>query len=770
MKLQFTIIFTLFMAGEILTMKENIVEQNFNIKGAVKVTTNQQYQTQKSNVTEQSKTTAYTQKNFRVEKGNNVALTLEKNMGTDQISQFIQQKLQANPVDEATLQKMKLFEQKLDMAIEQYISTNPHHTVKKEGNVVIEKQVLFVKNGKNIFYDPKFMSLVWQKTEFMIQRNELSTEAQAFELLDEEFLKDDMLDLVQVIQKSTWFVFKHSALMPFWIETIRIMTDAEFLSGCTKEELVYIHYYVKKLFKIFSKALLGTKIKSNSIEYILIFSAIIPKIEEYQAAAGFLLQHIDVEGKRETEIYDDAKALVNNQNRILETLDQLKEKNYLETIDPALKDEMAVIKATMDKMNQGISLSTGDIHITTIIKTKVIDIQKRLLKKIRLILSGEMIAKFAETSIYSQLAGVLSALEDLLNSHMLDNDPEVEIILESLELFLIKLEAYLVALKSETDRFVVEEGVHSDLISALTFFVSKVRNVSSIKTSLLKKQYAFFLTRVELLLLALEQPASDQRVEVEFDKIPFVPDYNVDNTLEDLFNNFDTLPNDKEPEYDNIRKGAEKTMYWIKHNIDNQLPEVNPQVKKALTSFIAHLRVFVNNGSMLSPFYSRVLETYLMVENDMNRLGDFTFVKKLQDLYLLIASLQQEEKNQQHVESNEDLDLGKNNKLVNIVQYSYRLYREKIRPLLAEVLVHLKYVCSNCSEEAINAVSNENSSYKGSVLDAVQPEKRIRLDPKPGSKPSKYRIYVVEDLDCDVATVYLRYFIKDSEGQYRVLL
>lgn len=766
------IIFAFMAASPVLSANETVTSQNFQVTGATKIITTQETQKQSTNISQQSKTTAYSGKNFRVERGNNVALSLENNMGAEEMSRFIQQKLAVTQVDPALVQKMKVFEEKLDGGISQYMQQNNHHSVKKQGNIEIERQVLFRKDGRDIFYDPKFMSMVWQKAEFQIQRYEFSPNERAFELLDEEFLKDDMLDLVSVIQKSTWFVFKHSMFMPFWIETLRIITDADFLAACSKEELVYLHYYIKKLFRVFSKALLGSKVHTKYVEYLLIFSAITPKLLEYEAAIGLVLQHFNPETKGEETIHD-ARALIVNQQKILACLESLKSMNYLEKIDSALNEEMAQIRAAMDKMNSGLQLSTGDIQVTTIIKTKVIDIQKRLLKRIRLILSGVMLKKFENTSIHSQLTGVLSSLEALLNSHMLDNDEEVEEILNSLELFLVKLEEYLANVQTQTDKIVVNENVHSQLLSSLMFFVSKVRGVKSIKTAQLKTQYALFLSRVQLLLLALEQPASEDTVELEFSKIPFVPAYDPNANFGDLISGYDTLPSDKVPEFENIKNGTEKTLYWIANNVDYEMPEIQPQVKRVFENFVTKLQTLVAKGTLLAPFYKRVLEVFELTAGNFDRLGTLEYVKMLQNLYLYTVSIEQDEKNLifkiPALNSNSNLQEAENQ--LEAVQYSYRLYRENVRPLLEEILVHLKYVCSNCNAETLAGISNETTSFKGSILDGVNPGKRVKIGGGQDLLPSRYRVYIIEDLDCDIATVYLRFFKKeDSKPKYRMIL
>lgn len=735
--------------------------KTYNVDGAFKVTTTEEQVNESERVTTEKNVEQYNQRKFRVEKVNNLALEMQKNMSNGDISEFIQKQMAAKNANIEAAKKMEVYESNVDNFIRNYKQKFSSDIINTSGQVKITRKIQFTKDNREIFYDPQFMAALWAKVALLIERNELTPETESYQLLDSEFLKDDIIDFVTVIKKSTWFVFKYSRFMPFWLETISYITDADFLAKASKNELIYLHYYTKKLFKIFTRVLVGNKNSRSKKLFFLIFAQVAQELSEYEFAVNLLFKHIQVDNK--DQMNDEYSGLMLNQRKILETLKFIRENKFMEAIDPSLSDEMQKLDDMMTKMNKGIELSLGEVEKTTIIKTKVIDIKKKIIKRISLILQGSILESFRKSKYYGHLHRILRSLQNLLNSHILDNDANVEAILESMDLFLVKLQEYLSGLRVEENSYAVQMGLHSELMSSIAFFVSKVEIAHSFKTQETRKMYTFFLLRIQLFLLALEKPTNEQEVNLDFDDSEFTYDPSADlpDNLDDLFGEFDEL--DKDPQIQDkviqLKKNAERTLYIIEHNIDLTDRPVDPQLLKFFNQFKAEIQRFTTEKTMLQPFYLRMLEIFTESEKNLSILATLPFIKQLQELYLKIKMVRQSQQ-----EMPEEVD-QQNNTLGKMV-YGYRIYRESVHKLVPEILRHLAYVCSKCDPVVLARINNQMTSHKDSLMDAATISNRLTMQTDSLQKRSNRQVVVVEVLDCENSEIFVKLIQK---GRRRVI-
>ena len=730
--------------------------QNYQTNGAYKVTTSKEEITETAQITTQKNVKQYNQQKFRVEKVNNLALELQKNMSNGDISEFIQKQMAAKNSNSENAKKMEVYEQNLDAFIQNYKLQHQSEVIVSNSKVQVEKKIKFIKDNREIFYDPQLMNVLWSKVSLLIERNQLDNESEYFQMLDEEFLKDDIIDFVSVIKKSTWFVFKYSKFMPFWLETIGYITDAEFLSAASKLELVYLHFYTKKLFKIFTRVLVGNKKKRNAKLFFLIFAQLAQELSEYEFAVNLLFKYINVENKE--TLNNEYSNLLLNQRKILDTLKNIRENNFMEAIDPSLSDEMQKLDDMMTKMNQGVQLSLGDIEVTTIIKTKVIDIKKKITKKINLILTGEIIEKLRKSKYYGHLNRILRSLEDVLNSHMLDNDDNVEVILEALDLFLIDLEDYLNSMRNEEETYLVNKDKHAKVLSSLAFFVSKVETADSIKSQENRRLYTFFLLRVQLFLLALEKPIQGDDVALPLDDsdFKFDPNSNLSDNLDDLFDEFDELDDDPtvSDQKVKLKEAAKRTLYIIDKNIDLTDRPVDPKLQKFFDQFKNEMKTFASTKSMLQPFYMRMYEIFTESEKSLGVLATFEYIKELQNLFLKVKLIRQSQQDFEE-EKLENDTLGR-------VLYNYKEYRESVHKQVPAILLHLNYVCANCDAVVLRRIGNLLTSHKDSLVDAIVPSNRLAMMDD-DLQPSKGRVvYVVEVLDCENSNIFVKLIQKNG--------
>lgn len=736
---------------ETTQVNQNSSVKTYNVEGAYKVTTTEEQVNEAERVTTEKNVQQYNQRKFRVEKVNNLALEMQKNMSNGDISDFIQKQMAAKNANTEAAKKMEVYESNVDRFILHYKLTYAANLANQMGKANVTRKMKFTKDNREIFYDPQFMGALWAKAALLIERNELTQEHEAFLLLDKEFLKDDIVDFVTVIKKSTWFVFKYSRFMPFWLETISYITDAEFLAAASKEELIYLHYYTKKLFKIFTRVLVGNKTSRGQKLFFLIFAQVTQELSEYEFAVNLLFKHIRLDDKADKS--EDFSELMVNQRKILETLKFIQENKYMEAIDPSLSDEMQKLDDMMTKMNKGIELSLGDIEVTTIIKTKVIDIKKKITKRISLILQGAILERFRKSRCFGHLHRILRSLQDLLNSHILDNDQNVEIILESMDLFLVKLEEYLSALQEKDNSYTAKMLSHSELMSSVAFFISKVETAHSFKTQETRKMYTYFLLRMQLFVLALEKPVKDQEVVLDFDDSDqtFDPSAGLSDNLDDLFGEFEEL--DKDPEVADkvadFRRNAERTLYIIEHNIDLTDRPVDGQLLKFFNQFKNEMQRLAGEKTMLQPFYMRMLEIFTETEKDLPILATLPFIKQLQDLYLKVKVIRQSQQDFEEEIDQEKSSLGR-------VVYGYKAYRESVHKQVPQILRHLTYVCSKCDPAVLARINNQMTSHKDSLMDAVTASNRLTML-SDSVEPRKGRIvFVVEVLDCENSNIFVK--------------
>jgi hypothetical protein len=730
--------------------------QHYKIDGTAKVVETQEEVDQTTNVTTKTNVQQFQQQKFRVGMHNNQALDVQKNMSNNDIGKFIQSQLDAKNRDSNKAQKDAEYERKLDAFIEQYLSTHQVEVVSTEGNKKIEKKMQFIKNNREIFYDPMLMKYVWEKVSIMIERNDLNAEHKCYQLLDEEFLKDDMIDFISIIKKSTWFVFKYSKFMPHWIETIGYITDPEFLAKASKQELIYMHFYIKKIFKIFKKVILGNKKSGNKIkQFFIVFAQVGQELSEYEFSINLLFKHINVENKGEFQ--EDFSNLLTNQKSILEQITEVRNNNYMEPMDPNLTDEISVLNDMITKMRQGIDLSMGEVEITTVIKTSVIDIKKKIMKKINLILYGSLLEKFSKTKYYGYLVQLLKSLQDLLNAHILDNDKEVETILEAMQLFLIKVEEYLEAIHENDNNYSVDKTIHGELISSAAFFISKVEQTKLPKVLDTQKKFLLFVTRMKLFLLALDRPFKDGDINYDFEDLDFNPQTELSDNLDDLFGEFGDL--EKDPQISDslidLKKNGDKTLYIIEHNIDTTNTVINPQLKGFFDKIKTAIVNLSNMKSILQPFYARVVDIFTEVEKDFAVVGTVEFLQQLQPFYANLVKLKNSEKDMAQGSLPENVTFGQ-------ITYDYPFYRETLHPQIDGIVRHLSFVCSKCSPEVLDRISNRKNSHKNSVVDSSDVSNRLTLIGVPLVPSKKKLVYVVEVLDCENSSIFIKMIPRTS--------
>ena len=730
---------------------------NLKLDGAQKVVTTNENIDVIQNETTQEKVTQYNQQKFRIEKANDLALELQKNMSNGDISDFIQKQMAAKNSNSETALQNKVKEERLDSFLQNYIDQHKTSSVSQNGNIIIETKTKFTKNQREIFYDPQFMSNLWIKASLLIDRNELTQEHQIYELLDSEYLKDDIVDFISVIKKSTWFVFKYSRFMPFWVETITYITDPQFLAAASKDELIYLHYYTKKLFKIFTHVLIGNKSKQGQKLYFLIFAQVSDALAEYQYSVNLLFKHIYPDTKEEFK--SDFSNLLMNQRKILETINFVKENKFMEAIDPSLSPEMEVLDNMVTKMRKGQQLSLGDVEVTTIIKTKVIDIKKKIMKKISLLLNGSILEKFSQTKYHDHLIRVLKALEDVLNSHILDSDQNVEVILDALDLFLIKLEEYLNSMSSTETSYTVNKELHSQLMSSIAFFVTKVETADSIKKQDAKRTYLFFLMRMQLFLLALERPIKGNEVSFDFDNEETSDDPfgELTNNFDDLFGEYEDLNEDPDVQdaFKGLKKSGERTLYIIEHNIDLSDRPVNPKLLNFFNQFKNQIQNLANKKSMLQPFYMRMLEIFTESEKNLSILLDMDYTMKLQNLYLKIKQI---------AEAQEDFEeevLSGGERLGHVV-YNFKIYKESVHKTVPEILRHLSFVCLKCDPVVLARIGNEMNSHLDSIVDTVVASSRLAMKEDALESNSRRLVFVVEVLDCENSNIFVKLIEKNN--------
>jgi hypothetical protein len=742
---------------ELTQVNESTSVSNYSVNGAYKVTTSKEEITETSKITTEKNVQQYNQQKFRVEKVNNLALELQKNMSNEDISDFIQKQMAAKNSNSESAKKMEVYEKNLDAFIFKYKQEHQSDIIVDKGSIKIEKKIKFLKEGREIFYDPQFMNVLWSKLSLLLERNELNQDCEVYQMIDEEFLKDDIIDFVSVIKKSTWFVFKYSKFMPFWLETIGFITDPEFLSAASKEELIYLHFYIKKMFRIFTRVLVGNKTKKRVKLFFLIFAQVTQELAEYEFAVNLLFKYINVENKG--SLNTDYSNLMKNQGKILETLRFIRENKYMEAIDQSLSDEMQKLDDMMTKMNQGIQLSLGDIEVTTIIKTHVIDVTKKITKRINLILTGELLEKLKKSRYYGHLTRILKSLQDLLNSHMLDSDENVEVILQTLDLFLLELEKYLESMRTEEESYLVNKDKHSRVLSSLIFFVSKIETANSIKSQENRRKYTLFLLRIQLFLLALEKPVQGDDVPLGFDDPDFTYDPNTDlsDNLDDLFGEFEELNDDPEvsDKVKELREGAERTLYIIDRNIDLTDRPVDPKLQNFFNQFKNEVAKFANKKSMLQPFYMRMYEIFTESEKSLSILATFDFIKQLQDLYIKLKVIQQSQEDFEEESLENGSTLGR-------VMYNYKEYRESVHKQVPEILKHLTYICAKCDRTVLAGIGNYVTSHKNSLVDAIVASRRLTMmndDLKPNSDRV---VYVIEVLDCENSNIFVKLMKKKN--------
>lgn len=724
--------------------------QNYKMNGAAKVVQTQERVDETTKVTTETNVQQYKQQKFKMGVANQVALDMQKDMDNVDVSKFIQSQYDAQNKDPKRAQKEQQMEARLDAYIAQYLEQNKAHVVQQEGNVRVETKMQFMKNDREVFYDPIFQKYVWDKASFLIDRNELGPQDQSYQLLDPEYLKDDMIDFISVIKKSTWFVFKFSRFMPFWIDTIGYITNPDFLSVASKDELVYMHYYIKKVFKIFSNVILGKKTSGSKVkQFILVYAQVVRELTEYEYAINLLFKHIKVDNKE--DMNDEYANLFVNQKNILEGIARLKRDNFMEPMDVSLIPEITQLDAMITKLKSGSELSMGEVEITTIIKTSIIDIQKKILKKISLLLYGSLLDKFKNTVYYSYLVQMLKSLQDLLNAHILDNDKNVETILDALQLFLIKIEEYLNGLEEQDNSYAVNEGLHGDMLSAAAFFVSNIEKTELPKQQEVQKKFTLFMTRMRLLLLALKLPVEDGKVKFDFDDSDFDPNAPLSDNLDDLFGEFGDLENDPQIQDSlvDLRKMGDRQIYIIEHNIDVKNTEINTQLKNFFDQFKNAIAKLTGMKSVLGPFYLRVLDIFNESEKDFAVLGTVDFLKQLQTLYANIVNLKKSEKEM----SQEVLqDMAK----FAQVTYGYKFYKENVHQMITQIVRHLTFVCSKCDEEVLGNISNEVDSHLESIVDSKLPSNRLTLLTEPIAPGKSKLVYVVEVLDCENSSIFVK--------------
>ena len=739
------------------TTQTNTSVSNYQIDGAQKVTVTNTQMEEVQNETTKKNVTQYNQQKFRVEKANDLALEMQKNMSNGDISDFLQKLNASKNSNSAAAEKMRIYETNLDNFLENYINDHKTESVTQNGNIRIETKTKFTKDNREIFYDPQFMTNLWSKASLLIERNELTPENHVYELLDTEFLKDDIVDYISLIKKSTWFVFKYSRFMPFWVETITYLTDPEFLSAATKDELIYMQLYTKKLFKIFTHALIGNKTKKGVKLFFVIFAQVTMELAEYEFSVNLLFKHIKPELKSDMKV--DFSNLLVNQTKILETIKYVRENKYMEAIDPSMSSEMEKLDEMVTKMRNGIQLSLGDIEVTTIIKTKVIDIKKKIMKRIMLLLNGSIMEQFYQTKYHDHLIRMLKALEDLLNSHIMDNDENIETILEAMDLFLIKLEEYLTSMSSNPENYSVNKNLHSDLMSSVAFFLSKVENAQSIKAQDAKRKYAFFLMRVQLFLLSLEKPIKGDEIKYDFDKTDTNDDAfgELPNNIDDLFGEYEDLDDDPvlQDSYRGLKKAGERTLYIIERNIDLNDRPIDKKLLNFFNQFKDQVKKIAQKKSMLQPFYMRMFEIFTESEKNLSILLDMDFAMKLQNLYLKIKQISESQ------EDFEDQMLSDGSKLGQVL-YAYNTYRETLHKQVPELVRHISFVCSKCDPQILAGISNEMTSFKSSIVDILNPSNRLGMDGDSLEKDSKRVVYVVEVLDCENSNIFVKLIQKKN--------
>ena len=332
---------------------------------------------------------------------------------------------------------------------------------------------------------------------------------------------------------------------------------------------------------------------------------------------------------------------------------------------------------------------------------------------------------------------------------MLDNDSNVETILASLDLFLIALENYLNDLTSEEATFSVTSEKHKTLVSSLMYFISKVETAEKVKTNLFRKQYTLFILRVRLFLMALEMPVdSDQinwpRSQIDETNSDLLPD-----NLNDLFGEFSDLlenPNQNEKVL-GLKKAAERVIYMIDNNIEDR--EIDPKNYRFFKKFKDEIGQIAKKPSMLQPFYRRMHDIFTESEKGFRLLGTLDFVMKLQQIYLKVIQIQQSQVDFEETVLDGGDRLGR-------VQYQYKTYRDTLHVLVPEVVKHISFVCNECDGQVLSNISNEMTSNKDSLVDAMDISNRLKLTGDDLQVDGNRRVYVVEVLDCENSNIFIK--------------
>ena len=200
-------------------------ESKLNITGAYKVTSEKQTNDIVTHESTKEEKQHFEQKKLKMEKVSG----LVANSSQSDLQNFIEGKIEAIINNEKDLNERENYEKKLDAYIMNYLIKNQMlNKVSSSGNVKVMKEFKYKKNGKDIFYDPNFNKFVWDKISILIEKNEFTEDSQAYHFVNEDFLKDKVLENFTIIQKTTWFVFKFSRFMPDWTETLSVINNVEF--------------------------------------------------------------------------------------------------------------------------------------------------------------------------------------------------------------------------------------------------------------------------------------------------------------------------------------------------------------------------------------------------------------------------------------------------------------------------------------------------------------------------------------------------------------